>query len=501
MNASRAHVQSAGQRKRADQKAKQRATDQQGVRAIVANVLERQGIEPEDWERSQRTDYRVDHLRPPTWVVCSPPGQHLATLKGVAEDEWQAEPDITPEELLRRLTVMARGTSQACSHRSQELYFRVVQVLKETIKDYEDQQGVQYGENAVHLDRDLVGLLIATFVHLQRELQVARDWRQLAWDREVDAKVQCKEAEKREAQLKCDLKASQAEVLRAQETAREHEREYHETLVLLKRAQDADPATANADAQVRIQSLETQLNNTVQQLNRLRAEHAPNAADGQMAVQQSEINEQLEALRADNVAVHQALEEVAVECDNLRRSQVQLRSEMLTGKAKQDAASSALEVKCLQAEAEVVELKEKVAAMERRGGYHAPPATASATVGSSSQPASGGRGRGLVCSGLSSARENVGSANCSGSSLAREGIERIRREATTDSPFGRAGSARPFRAIRNWVTQPHPDSFSRDGIGAGYARTGQRLGAPAANAGQAQEPESAMDVDGADHAP
>ncbi len=264
--------------------------------------------------------------------------------------------------------------------------------MKETIKDYEDQQGVQYGENAVHLDRDLVGPLIATFVHLQRELQVARDSQQLAWDCEVDAKGQRKEAEKREAQLKCDLKASQNEVLRAQETAKKHEREYHETLVLLKRAQDADLATANTEAQVRIQSLETQLNNAIQQLNRLRAERAPNAADGQMAVQQSEINEQLEALCADNAAVHQALEEVTVERDNLRRSHVQLRAETLTEKAKQDAVSSALEVRCLQAEAEVVELKDKLTTMERRGGYHVPPATASATVGSSSQPASGGRG-------------------------------------------------------------------------------------------------------------
>ncbi len=139
----RAQVQSAGQRKRADQKAKQHATDQQGVRAIVANVLKRQGVEPEDWERSQRTDYRVDPMRPPTWVVRSPPGRHLATLEGVSEDEWQAEPDITPEELFMRLTVMARGTSQACSHRSQELYFGMIQVIKETIKNYEDEQGVR----------------------------------------------------------------------------------------------------------------------------------------------------------------------------------------------------------------------------------------------------------------------------------------------------------------------------------------------------------------------
>ncbi len=75
---------------------------------------------------------------------------------------------------------------------------------------------------------------------------------------------------------------------------------------------------------------------------------------------------------------------------------MQLRTEMLTEKAKQDAASSTLEVRCLQAEAEVVELREKVAILERRGGYHIPPATASATAGSHSQPAFGGRGSGLV---------------------------------------------------------------------------------------------------------
>ncbi len=60
------------------------------------------------------------------------------------------------------------------------LYFRVIQVVKETIKNYEDEQGIQYGKNAVHLDRALVGPLIATFAHLQRELQVVRESRQLA---------------------------------------------------------------------------------------------------------------------------------------------------------------------------------------------------------------------------------------------------------------------------------------------------------------------------------
>ena len=100
-SASHTQAQPTGLRKRADPKAKPRATDQQGIHDMVANVLERQGIEREDWERSQRTDYRVDPLRPPTWVVRPPPGQHLATLEGVPENEWPAEPDITPDELLR----------------------------------------------------------------------------------------------------------------------------------------------------------------------------------------------------------------------------------------------------------------------------------------------------------------------------------------------------------------------------------------------------------------
>ncbi len=53
--ASASHTQArpTGQRKRADQKAKQLATDQQGIRTMVANVLEHQGVEQEDWEQSQ----------------------------------------------------------------------------------------------------------------------------------------------------------------------------------------------------------------------------------------------------------------------------------------------------------------------------------------------------------------------------------------------------------------------------------------------------------------
>ncbi len=212
---------------------------------------------------------------------------------------------------------MARGTSQACSYRSQELYFRMVQALKEAVKDYEDEQGVQYGENAVHLDRDLVGPVLATFAHLQREHRVTGDSRQLARDHEVNANIQCKEAEKREAQLKCEPEASRDEILRTQETSREYERQYHETLVLLKKAQTADPATPNAEDQARIQTLEAQLDDALQQLDRLHAERDPGATDGQIAGHPSGTDAQLDALHAENVAAHEALEEITAERDNL----------------------------------------------------------------------------------------------------------------------------------------------------------------------------------------
>ncbi len=59
VSVSHAQAQLTGQRKHADQKTKPDAADQQGIRAIVANVLEHQGVEQENWEQSQGTDYRV----------------------------------------------------------------------------------------------------------------------------------------------------------------------------------------------------------------------------------------------------------------------------------------------------------------------------------------------------------------------------------------------------------------------------------------------------------
>ena len=115
-SALQARAQKTGPRTCPGPKTKQRATDQQGVRDIVAGILERQGMSREDWEQPQRMNYRVEPLSPPTWVVHSPPGQHLAALTGAPVGKWRAEPNITSERLFRQLTELPKGTSQACSY-------------------------------------------------------------------------------------------------------------------------------------------------------------------------------------------------------------------------------------------------------------------------------------------------------------------------------------------------------------------------------------------------
>ncbi len=129
-SASQAQTQLTGPCACLSPKTKQHATDQQRVRDMVAGVLECQGVSREDWEQSQKTDYRVEPLRPPMWVFHRPPGQHLATLEGAPVDEWCAVPDITPDRLFQQLTMLVKGTSQACSYQSHKWYFRHSQLFK-----------------------------------------------------------------------------------------------------------------------------------------------------------------------------------------------------------------------------------------------------------------------------------------------------------------------------------------------------------------------------------
>ena len=217
--------------------------------------------------------------------------------------------------------------------------------------------------------------------------------------------------------------------------------------------------------------------------------------------QQSETDEQLEALHAENAATHEALQEMTADRDSIQKAHVQLRMEALTKKARQDTASSALEVRCLQAAAEVVELKEKIATLERRGGCHVSPTTASATVGSYSQPAFGGKGSGLVAQvSPQTGRGMSGLTTQAPPSLGRGMSGLAARQMLTPPSMGRGllgCLARTGTGSLNSTPTPSPET----GSGLSALAPGQRLGAPAANAGQAQGPGSAMDVEGADHAP
>ncbi len=169
--------------------------------------------------------------------------------------------------------------------------------------------------------------------------------------------------------------------------------------MLLRRAQNVTPAVADPADQVRIQSLEKQLKDADQQLRRLREERALNAADGQMAInqdQRTKVNERLEALRVENEELHKNFAQMVIERDRARKDHVNLRMQTLQERAQWDTASNALEVRCLRAEAEMVDLREKVATLERRGAYSVSPPTASATLGPYSHSVSSGAGSGLT---------------------------------------------------------------------------------------------------------
>ncbi len=176
------------------------------------------------------------------------------------------------------------------------------------------------------------------------------------------------------------------------------------------------------------------------------------------------------------------------ERDNLRKGHVQLRTEMLTAKGKYDAAASALEVGCLEAEAEVVELKEKIATMERIA-YHAPPPTTSATAGSVLQATMAGRGSGLVAQVSPQPGRTTQGRGMSGLAA---------RQLLTPPGRGRGllGSHALYRAGSLSATS---SASLGTGPGLGMFAPGQHLGTPAANVGQAQGPGDVMDVDEAEH--
>ncbi len=64
------------------------------------------------------------------------------------------------------------------------------------MRDYEAEQGRQYHKRPVFLDSEIAGPIIAPIIHLERELQAAKDGQQAANDRAFDANVQRRQAER-----------------------------------------------------------------------------------------------------------------------------------------------------------------------------------------------------------------------------------------------------------------------------------------------------------------
>ncbi len=143
----------------------------------------------------------------------------------------------------------------------------------------------------------------------------------------------------------------------------------------------------------------------------------------------------------------------------------------LKEKVKLDAESNTLGVRCLQAEAEVMELKERVAILERRDGYRVSLTTTSATLGPHSHSVLGGLGGELTAQ----ASPQLG-RGMSGLGLPHE---------PTSPSAGRGLSAYLVRSSTGSL-DPTPTPSPGTGSGLNALAPSPYLGAPMANAGQAR---------------
>ncbi len=133
----------------------------------------------------------------------------------------------------------------------------------------------------------------------------------------------------------------------------------------------------------------------------------------------------------------------------------------LTEKAKQDASSNALEVRCLQAEAEVVELKEKISTIRKQGRLSCEPHHRFSYSGVLFPTCHWWEGKRARGSGLSPARERN---------------EWGEHAAGDYSSFGGTRSPGLLGTIRCWITRLYPDTFPWDRLGAGRARARPAFG-------------------------
>ncbi len=160
------------------------------------------------------------------------------------------------------------------------------------------------------------------------------------------------------AQLKRDLFGADQGMVEARETAWKYEKHYHETLVELERAGAGNPTASGRADQVL-------LNSATQQLNQLRAGHAPSTAEWQLAAQQSQTNEQLDVLHAECNTLRAAATKTVAECDPSCRAHLKLWMDSLTGTTT-SVTETALMERCIKAKAMAEELQKENTLLKER---------------------------------------------------------------------------------------------------------------------------------------
>ena len=126
----------------------------------------------------------------------------------------------------------------------------------------------------------------------------------------------------------------------------------------LERTQAGNPTVCNRTDRALIGSLERQHNDATQQLNQLHAGHGLSAAEGQLAAQQSQTNEQLEALHKECEILCEGAAKVVAERDTVRRDNLKLRMASLTSKSTSTSEPTWWD-SSLAAKAKLVELQKE----------------------------------------------------------------------------------------------------------------------------------------------
>ncbi len=187
----------------------------------------------------------------------------------------------------------------------------------------------------------------------------------MAQDCAYDDEVHRRQAEGKVAKLKQKLFEAEQATIKAQETARQYEKNYHETRASLERVRTESQKAPGWADKVLIKSLEHQLNDANQQLAKLHVGHHPSATEGQLATQPSQANEQLEVLQIECNALHDAVTQEANE-HNIARRHVEMLQTLnlrlqatLLGGSSASAPDSELQEWCAKAEAKVTALQKE----------------------------------------------------------------------------------------------------------------------------------------------